>query len=140
MLSFDVTSITAIIAVIGVLVALVNIVVEVIKKATWDKIPTNILVILISITLTLVAFFAYCQICSISVIWYKIVAAVIVGIMVAYAAMFGYDKLKEALSSVITVDADSIITSENTEATIKATKKKKTQLTTSNKVSKTDNL
>ena len=30
-------------------------------------------------------------------VWYMVVAAVVVGFMVAYAAMFGFDKLKEAI-------------------------------------------
>ena len=34
---------SVIIAIIGVLVALTNVIVEVAKKATWDKLPTNIL-------------------------------------------------------------------------------------------------
>ena len=54
--------IATIIAVIGVLVALTNIIVEVAKKATWDKLPTNILALLVAIALTLASGFAYCQI------------------------------------------------------------------------------
>lgn len=34
---------SVIITIIGVLVALTNVIVEVTKKATWDKLPTNIL-------------------------------------------------------------------------------------------------
>lgn len=82
---------------IGALVALVNIITQVIKKATWDKLPTNIVVVLLSEALTLVMFFAYAQITALAVTWYMVVAAVVVGFMVAYAAMFGYDKLKEAI-------------------------------------------
>ena len=47
--------------------------------------------------LTLTTFFAYCQIKAIAVVWYMVVAAVVLGFMVAYAAMFGYDKLMEAI-------------------------------------------
>lgn len=90
-------NVSAIISIIGVLVVVTNIVVEVVKKATWDKVPTNLLAVIVSLGLTLAAFFAYCQICGIAVVWYMVAAAVVLGIMVAYAAMFGYDKLKEAL-------------------------------------------
>lgn len=83
--------------VIGVLVALVNVITQVLKKATWDVMPTNILVLVISIVLTLMAFFAYVQIKAIAVAWYMVVAAVVMGFLVAYAAMFGFDKLKEVL-------------------------------------------
>ena len=90
--------IATIIAVIGVLVALTNIIVEVAKRATWDKLPTNILALLVAITLTLASGFAYCQIESVPITWYIIVAFVVAGFMVAYAAMFGFDKLKEVMN------------------------------------------
>ena len=32
--------------------------------------------------------------------WYAVVAAVVVGLLVAYGAMFGFDKLKEALTQI----------------------------------------
>lgn len=89
--------IAVLLPVIGALVAVVNIITQVIKKATWDKLPTNIVVVLLSVALTLAAFFAYAQITTLSVAWYMVVAAVVVGFMVAYSAMFGYDKLKEAI-------------------------------------------
>ena len=34
---------SVVISIIGVLVALTNIIVQVVKKAVWDKLPTNIL-------------------------------------------------------------------------------------------------
>ena len=89
---------SVILSIVGVLVVLTNIVVQVLKKLTWDKLPTNALVVVIAMVLTLAAFFAYCQIKSIAVVWYMVVAAVVLGFMVAYAAMFGFDKLKEALA------------------------------------------
>ncbi len=61
---------------------------------------TNILVIIVSMALTLVTFFAYCQINAIAVVWYMVVAAVVLGFLVSYAAMFGFDKLKEALAQI----------------------------------------
>ena len=88
---------SAVISIIGVLVVLTNIITQVIKKATWEKLPTNALVIIISMALTLGAFFAYCQIKAIVVVWYMVAAAVVLGFMVSYAAMFGYDKLMEAI-------------------------------------------
>ena len=60
--------------------------------------PTNILVLVVSLILTLVAFFAVCQIKGIAVVWYMVIAAVVLAFMVAYAAMFGYDKLVEILN------------------------------------------
>ena len=92
--------ISMLIPVIGALVALTNIVVEVIKKITWDKFPTNLVATIVAEVLTLNAFFAYTSYKSINVVWYSVVSAIVVGIMVAYAAMFGFDKLKEILHSL----------------------------------------
>ena len=86
------------ITIVGILVALTNIIVEVLKKATWDKLPTNILAVIIGEILSIAAGFAYFQIKSIPLEWYYIVAFVILGFMVSYAAMFGFDKLKEVLN------------------------------------------
>ncbi len=91
---------SVVISIVGVLVVLTNIITQVLKKVTWEKLPTNILVVIISMVLTLVAFFAYCQIKAVAVVWYMVVAAVVLGFMVAYAAMFGFDKLKEALTQL----------------------------------------
>lgn len=86
------------IPIIGVLVALTNIIVEVVKKVTWDKIPTNLLAVIIAIVLTLAVFFAWMSINNYTIVWYYIAGTVVVGILVAYAAMFGFDKLKEIIS------------------------------------------
>ena len=54
--------ISVLIAIVGVLVALTNIIVEVVKKSTWDKLPTNVLALIVAEALTLAAGFAYFQI------------------------------------------------------------------------------
>lgn len=91
---------SVIISIIGMLVVLTNIIVQVLKKVTWNKLPTNILAVIVAMVLTLVAFFAYCQIQCMAVAWYMVAAAVVLGFLVAYAAMFGFDKLKEALAQI----------------------------------------
>ncbi|MEA5085116.1 MAG: hypothetical protein VB018_13360 [Lachnospiraceae bacterium] len=108
----DISKISILISIIGVLVVVVNIITEVVKSATYNKIPTQFLAIGISMVLTLVAFFAYCQYMSITVVWYYICGAVIVGIMVAYAAIFGFDTLKAALGKAITNTEDTTDTEE----------------------------
>lgn len=90
--------ISVIIAVIGTLVALTNIIVEVLKKATWDKLPTNLLAIIVAEVLTIGAGIAYCQIEAKVLTWYVVASFVLAGFMVAYAAMFGFDKLKEIMN------------------------------------------
>lgn len=96
----SVLNLSVILSIVGVLVVLTNIIVQVVKKITWGKLPTNILATIVSMALTLVVFFAYCQINAITVMWYMVVAAVVLGFLVAYAAMFGFDKLKEALTEL----------------------------------------
>ena len=90
-------NLSTILTIIGILVVLTNIVVQVLKKLTWDRLPTNVLAVVVSMALTLVAFFSYCQIKAIAVVWYMVAAAVVMGFMVSYAAMFGYYKHMEAI-------------------------------------------
>ena len=90
------------IAVIGALVAVTNVVTEVLKKATWDKLPTNILCVIISMAITIITGFAYCQIQAVTITWYLVIAIIVAGFVVAYAAMFGFDKLVEVIDWIKT--------------------------------------
>lgn len=87
-----------IVTLIGILVALTNVITEVVKKLTWDKMPTNVLAVAVGELLTLASGLAYFQVKGIDVVWYYVVALVVIGFMVAYAAMFGFDKLKEIMN------------------------------------------
>ena len=86
--------------IVAILVVITNIIVQVVKKATWDKIPTNLLVVIVSMLLTVGVFLAIFQIRAVAITWYIIAAVVILGIFVAYAAMFGFDKFREALEQI----------------------------------------
>ena len=90
------TIISQLLIIIAVLVALVNIITEVCKKA-FDWLATsrviNKFVLAISVALTVAVFLAYWQIVQMQITWYVIVAFIIIGFMVAYAAMFGFDNL-----------------------------------------------
>ncbi|MDL2274439.1 hypothetical protein LJC34_07895 [Oscillospiraceae bacterium OttesenSCG-928-G22] len=96
----EILNLSTLLSVVGALVVVTNLMTQVVKKITWGKLPTNILATLIAMAMTLAAFFAACQIEAVAVTWYMVTAAVIVGFMVAYAAMFGFDKLKEALKQI----------------------------------------
>ena len=91
---------SVILMIIGALTIITNLITEVLKKLLWKKFPTNILVVVIAVTLTLVALAAYASITDFVLLWYHIAAAVILGLLVAYAAMFGFDKLKQALEQI----------------------------------------
>ena len=74
----------------------VNIIVEVVKKI-FPKVPTTLLATMLSVVITMVAFFAWAAIVGVTILWYYVVAAFVLGLFVAYAAMFGFDKFKQAL-------------------------------------------
>lgn len=99
-MEFIINLIPALLLIVGVLVILTNIIVEVLKKVLWDRLPTNILAVIVALVLTLIAFFAVMEYLTITVLWYYVAAAIVVAFMVAYAAMFGYDKFKEALLKI----------------------------------------
>lgn len=120
-MSFDFSTLMLI---LGVLIAVVNIVVEVLKKVTWDKLPTNVLTLIISIVLSVGAFYTYAQITNLAVVWYMVAGSVIVGVFVAYGAMFGFDKLRESIEGFQTIkEIKSTVASEPTETTREETKK-----------------
>lgn len=73
----------------------VNILVEVVKKL-FPKVPTTFVATILSVVVTMVAFFAWAAIIELTILWYYVVAAFVLGLFVAYAAMFGFDKLKAA--------------------------------------------
>ena len=91
----QIIDIASLLSIIGVLTVVTNLIVEVLKKIL--PVPANILAVLFAEVVTLAAFFGWADKTGLDVLWYYVVAAVIVGFMVAYAAMFGYDKLKETL-------------------------------------------
>lgn len=93
-------AISMILPLVLVLMVVTNIIVEVLKKLTMGKLPTNIVVFVVAMTLTLLAFLAWCQIAVITVVWYMVVGAIILGIFVAYAAMFGFDKLRQTIEQI----------------------------------------
>lgn len=86
---------SVLLAVLAVLVFVTNIIVEVIKSA-FKNLPTNILAIIVAIVVTMLVLFAVASYLEITIMWYYIVAALIMGLFVAYAAMFGFDKFKDA--------------------------------------------
>ena len=73
----------------------VNIIVEVVKKL-FPKVPTTFVATILSVAVTMVAFFAWAAIIDLQILWYYVVGAFVLGLFVAYAAMFGFDKFKSA--------------------------------------------
>lgn len=79
---------------IGFLAFIVSVIVEVIKELPiFKKVPTDFVVLLLSIVITLAASLAYMNYYTIIITWYLVVASVIAGFIVAFIAMYGWDKL-----------------------------------------------
>lgn len=89
--------ISTLLMIVGSITALTNIIVQVVKNITWDKIPTNLVALIVVEALTFASGGAYASIHAIAITWYMVVAAIVVGLMSAYAAMFGFDKFKEVI-------------------------------------------
>lgn len=93
------TNMTAILAVIGALAFIVSVITQVFKGVgVLAKIPTDILVLVLSIGITVTAFVAYMQYIRQTIIWYMILAAILAGFLVAFVAMYGWEKFAELWS------------------------------------------
>ena len=94
---------TILFLVFGVLVLLVNIITEILKKVvSKENFPTPLLCVVISEILTITSFIAYCQIVSLTIAWYMVFGAAVIGLVVSYAAIFGYDNIIKELKELIT--------------------------------------
>ena len=98
--------IPVLLTVIGVLTVLTNIIVEVLKKLTYNIIPTQFLAVAIAMGLTWAVYMWYILTHTVAVLWVHNIAVIVVGFMVAYAAMFGFDTLKDVLSKSIELDGE----------------------------------
>lgn len=103
------TNVTLILAVISVLAFLVSVVTQVIKNVGFlSKIPTDALVLVLSIGITVAAFVAYMQYIHMEILWYMILAAIMAGFIVAFISMFGWEKITELWKRTSKVDVDKL--------------------------------
>ena len=83
---------TMILAVIGILAFCVSVITQVFKGVgVLSAIPTDALVFVLSIGITV----AYMQYIHMEILWYMILAAIMAGFIVAFVAMYGWEKLTE---------------------------------------------
>mgnify|MGYP000613934136 CR=1 FL=1 len=88
--------ISQVLMIVAVLTVFVNIITEVLKNSFGflkGSKMINVFVLILSLVVTVAVFIAYWQIKQLEITWYIIAAFIVIGFMVAYAAMFGYDKL-----------------------------------------------
>ena len=103
------TNVTLILAVISVLAFCVSVITQVIKNVGFlSKIPTDALVLVLSIGITVAAFVAYMQYIHMTILWYMILAAIMAGFIVAFVSMFGWEKITELWKRTSKVDTDKL--------------------------------
>lgn len=70
-----------------------NVIVELVKSV-WplDQVPTNLVVLVLSQVLTNLSCYIYLDYAKIVIVWYFIPIIIAIGFIVAYAAMFGWEK------------------------------------------------
>ncbi|MHC1749483.1 MAG: hypothetical protein AB9856_14520 [Cellulosilyticaceae bacterium] len=96
MLDLIMNNIGVILLLIGGLAFVVTVITEVTKNISILKnIPTDLHVVLLSVLLSVLTYFVYVSYGDTKIIWYYIVASVILGFLVAYIAMFGWSKFDE---------------------------------------------
>lgn len=82
--------------IIGILATIVSIITEDTKNIGFlKKIPTDLEVLILSIGLTVILFFAYVSYANIIIKWYLVVGAILGGFLVAFIAMYGWSKFSE---------------------------------------------
>ncbi len=79
----------------AVLVFATTIIVELVK-GLFPKVPTNFVAVIVAQILTDLSAVILCSVMEITIMWYYAVGAVVLGLFVGYAAMFGFDKFKAA--------------------------------------------
>ena len=90
---------SAIMFAVAALVVVTNIFVGVFKSV-FPKLPTNILAVIMALMVTALAVAVLLAYLQMPFVWYYIPMALTLGIFVAYAAMFGFDKFKEAFDKL----------------------------------------
>lgn len=91
-----ITNMTIVLAIIGALAFMVSVITQVIKGiGVFNKVPTDIVVFILSIGITVATFVAYMQYIHMTILWYMIIAAIMAGFVVAFVSMYGWEKLSE---------------------------------------------
>lgn len=87
---------TLIVGLVGLLAFLVSVITQIFKDVgAFKYVPTGIFVLLLSVLITVITFVAYMDYVQQVIIWYMFIAAVLAGFVVAFVAMYGWEKLSE---------------------------------------------
>jgi len=95
-MNWMIENITIMLLIIGGLAFLVSLITEVTKNIRFlQKIPTDLQVIMLSMALCLLSYFAYVSYANLIVIWYLVIGAIILAFIVSFIAMYGWTKFNE---------------------------------------------
>jgi hypothetical protein len=120
-------TLVTIFAIIGLLALLVSVITEVTKGVVLlSKIPVDLQVIVLSLTLTIITYFAYISYTGDAIIWYCVAATIVAGFVVAYVVLYGWDKFTELYKRFrnippIDIAADSLPETASEETTNSST-------------------
>lgn len=93
--NFTVDILPTLLIVLGALAFTVSLVTEVIKNLlVLRNVPTDAVVIVLSLLITLAAFIAYMQYMTYIITWYHVAGGIIGAFFVAFIAMYGWTKFK----------------------------------------------
>lgn len=96
LVSLFTTNLLLLLTIVGILAFLVSAITEVTKNLGFlAKIPTDLQVIVVSVLLCQVAYFAYTTAFSVEIQWYCVAGAFIAAFIVSFVAMYGWTKLTE---------------------------------------------
>ena len=85
-----------VLTIIGAMATFVTIVTEFTKSWGFlDRIPTSLQVLAVSMLVSVLSVVIYVQMQKAEMIWYYIVGAIVLGWIVAYVSMYGWEKLTE---------------------------------------------
>jgi TRAP-type uncharacterized transport system fused permease subunit len=81
------------VAIISILAFIVSLITELIKNIGFlKKVPTNIVVLVLSVIICVISYLAYSSYKEYTVYWYSVVASIFSGFVVAYIATYGWEK------------------------------------------------
>ncbi len=88
--------ITYLLMVIGILAFLTALIVQVIKELPWlQQLPTNVVALIVSLVLCLLAVVIVCQYFKIVMVWYYLFASFIAAFAVYLVATGGWERISE---------------------------------------------
>ena len=100
-------------AAVMVLIALTNIFSQVLKKiVNRETFPARAIAFGIAATPTILAMVIACAILHIQILWYFWILAIVVGVLVTYGAIFGYDNLYSQIGTAVMNLLDAIFKRE----------------------------